>query len=68
MMEVHIATFISGHYPEDNYILGVYSSEKLAEEAIDLAIQTDKQSNPNHPRRYQQNRSYYSIEEHEMSV
>lgn len=58
-----IATFMSNHYPEDNRILGVFSSEEKAEECIKDYMRTDKNIYPKFPARYQQKRAYYNINE-----
>ena len=67
-MDIFIASFKSSMYPEDDYILGPFITEEKAEEAIRAAIELDSSSYPNHPRRYQQNRYYYSNEQHYLAV
>ena len=65
-MLVYIARFSSHRYPEDNEILGVYSTVEKAEHAIQLAIDIDKSANPGYPARYQQRRDYYHIDDFEV--
>lgn len=60
---IFLASFLSYMYPEDNKVLGLFSTAKKAEDEIQRNIDYDKSAHPNHPRRYQQNKSYYSVDE-----
>lgn len=59
-----VLSFASHRYPEDNRMFGIFSTKEKAEERMKTAIECDRSSHPNHPRRYQQNESYYSIDEY----
>lgn len=65
-MLVYIARFSTHLYPEDNEILGVYSTIDKAEVAIAYAIDCDKHSHPGYPSRHQQKRDYYHIDDFEV--
>ena len=62
-----IAFFSSINYREDDRCLGVFSTEALAEEAIQDYIRTDKNIYPNHPARDQQKRRNYYTRECELN-
>jgi hypothetical protein len=62
-----IAEFWSARYPEDNKILGVFSSEELAEATIEWNMRLDCSMHPDYPARYQQKRFYYNIRECELN-
>ena len=58
-MEVWVANYDDGMYPEDNFILGVYMSEELAEKAI-----MDHISFYNNKNLHLAQRLYYNISSH----
>ena len=60
---LHLVTFTSGHYPEDNRVIGIYTSTELAKLSIKSCIEVDMSMHPNHPLRYQQHDNYYDITE-----
>jgi len=59
-MIVYVASFVS---VDETIILGVLSSEILAEQRIKREIDFDRTYRPHYPRRYQQNRNNYYIQE-----
>ena len=65
-MVVYIAIFD----PPDSaaIILGAYTTEALAEAKIQREIAADKEYSPNYPRRYEQRRCYYNIDEHQLDA
>lgn len=62
-MKVYIAKYEDSMYPEDNRIIGVFTSEASAERAIDAEVNFDYVSEFN---KHLSNRFYYTIEEHEV--
>lgn len=62
-MKVYIAKYEDSMYPEDNRIIGVFTSEASAERAIDAEVNFDYVSEFN---KRLGNRLYYSIVEHEV--
>jgi hypothetical protein len=67
-MDIFIASFKSAMYPEDDCILGAYTTEEKAERAIERAMANDASSYPKHPLRYQQKRYYYDIKEMTLDI
>lgn len=65
-MQIFIAKYDDGMYPEDNQTLGAYTTSILAEEAIEKEIDLQKSLYPNHPNKNTRKRWYYSIEELEL--
>lgn len=63
-MNVFVAKYEDGMYPEDNKIVGIFMSEAAAERAIDNEIKY--RYDPKYPAKHLSNRFYYSIEEHEV--
>ena len=63
-MIVYVATFEPAH--EAYRVLGVYSTEALAERKIQGEIACDKEYHKMYPQRYEQRRNYYNIHEHQL--
>lgn len=63
-MNIYIAKYEDGMYPEDNKTIGVYWSRDLAEDAI--AREIGYHSDPHYPNLNKSKRSYYDIDSQEI--
>lgn len=65
-MKVFIAKYEDHMYPEDNKILGVYTNDRKAEDAIFREIIRHRDTK--FPKLHLSNRLYYDIEEFELDL